>query len=186
MRHGSRVARPMMVRATRMLRPRISISAGGGPTGSLRETIKSRIVTRRAASDMTEGLARMGPESKLNTHGQLNVRISSQAWNRWDFRHSPGSRSRVRAPSDSSAPGARIHSVTGVLRCTPWTSISAMVVVVSRIADWIRYEHASSGRDGNSGDEQKDGCEAPRCAELHATHLLSHHLDLSKMGQGRR
>jgi len=50
-------------------------------------------------------------------------------------------------------------------------------------ADWIRYEHASCRGDGNSGDEQKDGCEAPRCAELHATHLLSHHLDFPQVGR---
>jgi hypothetical protein len=33
------------------------------------------------------------------------------------------------------------------------TSISTMVVMVSIIADWIRYEHASCREDGNSGDE---------------------------------
>ena len=41
----------------------------------------------------------MGPEANLNTHGQLNVPISGQPLNRWDFRQSPGTRSRVRAPS---------------------------------------------------------------------------------------
>ena len=58
----------------------------------------------------------------------------------------------------------------------------SIVVMVPIAADWIRYEHAACRGDGNSGDEQKNGCEEPKCAERHASHLLSHHLDLSKNG----
>src|SRR6266545_3668303 len=57
-------------------------------------------------------------------------------------------------------------------------SVLLTVSVVSVAANWIRHrhQHASRYRDGDGADEQKDGCEAPNCTELHGCHLPSHHL----------
>ena len=64
--------------------------------------------------------------------------------------------------------------------------VSVSIMVMMPIAaDWVRYEHTSCRGDGDGADEQNDGCEAHQCAELHACHLLSHNLDLLKMGHTR-
>ncbi len=57
-------------------------------------------------------------------------------------------------------------------------SVLLTVSVVSVAADWIRHRHQHASRygDGDGADEQKDGCEAPNCTELHGCHLPSHHL----------
>lgn len=55
-------------------------------------------------------------------------------------------------------------------------SVLLTVSVMSVAADWIRHQHASRYGDGDGADEQKDGCEAPNCTELHGCHLPSHHL----------
>src|SRR5580765_8320487 len=77
----------------------------------------------------------------------------------------------LRAPRRFSTP-ARDALVLPAIR----TSVLFIMSVMSVTADRVRYEHASCCRDGDGADEQKDGCEASKCAELHNCHLLSHHL----------
>ena len=78
----------------------------------------------------------------------------------------------MRAPRWFSTPAARDALVLPAIRA----SVLFIMSVMSVTADWVRYEHASCRRDGGDADEQKDGCEASKCAELHSCHLLSHQL----------
>ena len=71
--------------------------------------------------------------------------------------------------------------LTRISRPKLGVSVSVMVMVPIA-ADRVRDEHASCRGDGDGADEQKDGCEAHQRVKLHACHLLSHYLDLIKMG----
>ena len=104
MRHGSRVARPTMVRVRRRLRPRMTFSACGGCGGSSPEAINSRILARRAASDIKEGIGQEWGHKQPHQYVRSVQRYRSAARqsDRWDFRQSSG---RSNLPSRKGAQG---------------------------------------------------------------------------------
>ena len=74
----------------------------------------------------------------------------------------------MRAPRWFSTPAARDALVLPAIRA----SVLFIMSVMSVTADWVRYEHASCRQNGDGADEQKDGCEASQCAELHSANVF--------------
>ena len=138
--------------------------AGRPPTGSAHSPAPAAASWRGSASTFAPNRPRRAPRRHADCRASLPIASRQIALSR----SRPNPRSARRRPAGQEA------LMSPAIRA----SVLLTASIVSVAADWIRHRHQHASRygDGDSANEQKDGCEAPNCTELHGCHLPSHHL----------